>query len=131
MIVLGAEGDSCDDPPLAHRIVRLERHRRGPCPALQGRAMIKDYIPGQVRVSRSNSERVRSCAMRFSPSSRGLDRSQRLLLPGRQVVRGSLTVRRSYDEITTRRSFRAKSRLGEKKIRPNLHWGGAIVTKSV
>jgi hypothetical protein len=43
--------------------------------------------------------------------------------PRRQVVRGSLSVRKGYDEITTRRPFQTKSRLGEKKIRPNLHWG--------
>jgi hypothetical protein len=35
MIVLGAQANSGDDPPLAHRIVLFEPHRRGPCPTLQ------------------------------------------------------------------------------------------------
>jgi hypothetical protein len=43
----------------------------------------------------------------------------------------SLSVRKGYDEVTTRRSYGTKSRLEEKKIRPKLHSGWAIVTNSV
>jgi hypothetical protein len=93
--------------------------------------MIKDYTPDRCGCAAPTAiaSVVRHAVQPFLVRARQI--STFTACAGRQVVLDSPSVRKGYDEITTRRSLRTKSRLAEKKIlsKPALGW--AIATKSV